>query len=746
MSYQERPVSVLLVDDDPGAYLLTRELLANVTSGQFRVDWKGDFHSGLTAATNGYDVLLVEYRLGARTGLELVQEAQRQGCTAPMILLTGFGSSEIERWALSRGAADCLVKDSIDGPSLERAIRHSLDRASTTARLRASERQFRAIFDGVRDAMLIWEDDGRCVDANPAACSFLGVSREEIPARNLRELVMPAYVTDVEDGRRRLQREGWQRGEMELVRADGERRVMEYDATAKVFAGRHLSIVRDITDRRRSDQVKLRLAAIVEQTGDAIVATTLDGYITDWNAAAARDYGFLADEARDKHISIIVPPHRRGQLDDMFRRILAGETFHQYETERMRKDGRTTDVSLTISLIKDATGQAFGIASIARDLTESKRLRARQVAADRLVSLGTLAAGVAHEINNPLGYLIANVGFAIGQLDNGAAGEELTDVVAALREANYGAERVQRTARDIKILARGADDVRGPVNLRKVLDSSIRLVGNLIRHGAQLELSFGEVPDVEANENRLAQVFLNLLLNAAQSMHGQAGENTIRVTTRTEHGFVVTDIADTGCGIAPENLGRVFEPFFTTKPFGAGTGLGLSVSHGIVEHLGGEITVDSVLGQGTTFHVKLPASARLARVDAPAAQPEPGGRRGRVLVVDDEPFMLKAVLRTLRSVHDCVGVSSAEEGLQRLLAGDPFDLVLSDLMMPDMSGADLHAALMRANPAIAEKVVFLTGGAFTAEASAFLDRVPNRRMEKPFDPAQLRALVREVLG
>src|ERR1700682_54703 len=313
-SFEERPVSVLLVDNDPGAYLLMRELLANVAAGQFRVDWKSDFHSGLTAAADGYDVLLVDYRLGARTGLDLVQEAQRQGCTAPMILLTGFGSREIESWALSRGAADCLVKDSIDQHSLERAIRHSLERASSIARLRASERQVRAIFDGVRDAMLIWEDDGRCVDANPAACSFLGVSREEIATRKLRELVMPEHAAEVEDRRRRLQREGWQRGEMELVRADGERRVMEYDATAKVYAGRHLSIVRDITDRRRTDEGKLRLAAIVEHTDDAIVATTLDGYITDWNAAAARDYGYLADEVRGEHISIIVPPHRRDRL------------------------------------------------------------------------------------------------------------------------------------------------------------------------------------------------------------------------------------------------------------------------------------------------------------------------------------------------------------------------------------------------------------------------------------------------
>jgi CheY-like chemotaxis protein len=155
--------------------------------------------------------------------------------------------------------------------------------------------------------------------------------------------------------------------------------------------------------------------------------------------------------------------------------------------------------------------------------------------------------------------------------------------------------------------------------------------------------------------------------------------------------------------------------------------------------------VESSLGKGTSFQVRLPASSRTASADVSRSQPETAGRRARVLVIDDEPLMLKAVIRSLASEHDCIGSSSAQEALQRLLAGEQFDVILTDVMMPEMSGGELHARLVQSAPEIARKMVFLTGGAFTAEAKAFLDQVPNRRMEKPFDPASLRAVVREML-
>jgi CheY-like chemotaxis protein len=193
-------------------------------------------------------------------------------------------------------------------------------------------------------------------------------------------------------------------------------------------------------------------------------------------------------------------------------------------------------------------------------------------------------------------------------------------------------------------------------------------------------------------------------------------------------------------------LSRLFTPFFTTKPVGVGTGLGLSICQRIVTGFGGAITVTSEVGRGTTFRVTLPAAVgEPAERDAAALAVPPARRRGRILVIDDEPMVAKALSRTLGLDHTVITVSRATEALARIAAEPPFDVVLCDIMMPHMTGVELYEELRRRDPAIAERVIFLTGGAFTATARAFLDSVPNQRVEKPFDPHHLRALINDRL-
>jgi CheY-like chemotaxis protein len=221
----------------------------------------------------------------------------------------------------------------------------------------------------------------------------------------------------------------------------------------------------------------------------------------------------------------------------------------------------------------------------------------------------------------------------------------------------------------------------------------------------------------------------------------------IRVVTRQSGADVVIEVRDTGVGIPEENLERVFEPFFTTKPVGVGTGLGLSICHGIVSGFGGRMSVESRVSQGSTFRVILPAAAG-ARPAEPATQasvePAPG-RRGRILVVDDEPMIGVAIRRTLQREHEVVTTTSAREAQARLRDGEHFDLILCDVMMPEMSGVDLHQELSSQAPQLAERMVFLTGGAFTPNARAFLSQVKNPRVDKPFSAEELRALVRARL-
>ena len=379
----------------------------------------------------------------------------------------------------------------------------------------------------------------------------------------------------------------------------------------------------------------------------------------------------------------------------------------------------------------------------AEDVSERGRMEGQLLLADRMASIGTLAAGVAHEINNPLSFVLANLEFAIRELRRSGTEPE---VVKALEEAREGGTRVREIVRDLKTFSRADDAAREPLDVGRVLRSALSLASNEIRARARLEVQLAQTPPVLASEHRLGQVLLNLLINAAQSIpDGEPSRHLVRASTGVlPDGRVRVSIADDGAGIPPEVRGRIFDPFFTTKPIGVGTGLGLSICHGIVVSLGGEITVESEVGRGSTFDVLLPAAAAEARQGSPTAAALP--RRARLLVVDDEPLVCRALQRILSPPHDVRVQETGRGALAALEADGEYDLVLCDLMMPDLTGMDLHGQVAARSPALAERFVFLTGGAFTDGARDFLQRVTNERVEKPFEPAALRNLVARLLS
>ncbi len=397
-------------------------------------------------------------------------------------------------------------------------------------------------------------------------------------------------------------------------------------------------------------------------------------------------------------------------------------------------------------------GEARGGVVVFRDVTAQKQAEAQLIVSDRMASVGTLAAGVAHEINNPLASVMANLELArrdVAELTKRyGLSSELTE---ELRDAAEAAERMRLIVRDLKIFSRAEEDERlGPVDVRAVLESTVRIAYNELRHRARLVKDYGKTPPVMANESRLGQVFLNILVNAAQAIpEGDAERHEVKLRTYLDDGRVVVAISDDGSGIPPDVMRRLFTPFMTTKPIGEGTGLGLSICHRIVTALGGEIQCDSEVGKGTEFRVILPPSrpptAELPRAPEPAP-PQPKTRRARILCVDDEPMVASAVKRLLRHDHDITTAGGAEEALALMRDGARFDVILCDLMMPQMTGMDLHAELERTIPEQAAVMVFLTGGAFTARAREFLDGTARRRIEKPFDLAGLRAAIRELLG
>ena len=409
---------------------------------------------------------------------------------------------------------------------------------------------------------------------------------------------------------------------------------------------------------------------------------------------------------------------------------------------------------LQISLSPIGRQEVTGLVGLVRDISEQKKLQAHLLVTDRMASIGTLAAGVAHEINNPLASLMANLDLASREVVRLAGGkspspQSLLELEEELGDAREATQRVSQIVRDLRLFSRAAEDQRGAVDVRRILDSSIRMAWNEIRHRAKLTRDYQPVARVVANDARLGQVFLNLLINAAQAIpEGNAEGNEVKISTRPDgKDRVIVEIADTGQGISESVKQRLFTPFFTTKPVGVGTGLGLSICHRIVTSLGGDISVESAEGRGAVFRVVLPVAANfVAEEPTPLPEPVRPFRRGRVLVVDDEAMIRRSIARSLGTQHDVTTAASGREALELLVGGEHFDMIFCDLMMPEMTGMELHAVLMMTSPEQAAQMVFLTGGAFTESARRFLTDVPNVALDKPFDPQRLLSLVNERIG
>jgi signal transduction histidine kinase/CheY-like chemotaxis protein len=375
-----------------------------------------------------------------------------------------------------------------------------------------------------------------------------------------------------------------------------------------------------------------------------------------------------------------------------------------------------------------------------RELLEA---RDRLLRSERLSALGRLSASVGHEINNPLSYVMGNLDYVRNELAQGGASREILD---ALQDARGGAERIGKIVRELRVFGRGSrQERRVPTSLGEVLESSIKLVMNELRHRARLERDIQPVPDVLADDTRLAQVFVNLLLNAAQAMpEGRPGHSPlITVRTRTtDDGMALVEVSDNGIGISDDDMRRLFEPFFTTKPQDQGTGLGLFVSMGIISSLGGRIDVDSRVGHGTTVRVSLPAApedagfSSISTIKAPVSV-----RNRRLLVIDDDALVARTLVRLLGE-HRVEVSSSGQDGLRRLMSeGTSFDLVLCDLMMPDMSGMDLYEEIQRSLPALADRFVFISGGGVTERSRRFIDAHAARVLIKPIDGRELQEIL-----
>ncbi len=514
---------------------------------------------------------------------------------------------------------------------------------------------------------------------------------------------------------------------------------------------------RDVAARKRTEEVlrksEQRYRALFEETHDGVILSSIEGRILDANPAALAMFGY---QKKDELCALLTNQlHYGGSEGDRRRlsQLLRADdpSTRDLEVEFRRKDGSKVVAMVSSSPIRDEDGKLAGFRMILRDVTERRMFEARLRQTQKLEAVGILAAGVAHEINNPLTYVLSHLQT---MLQDFARTESASPLSAALesmrthvREAADGADRVRNIVRDLKTFARRGEDERGAVDLIGVLETSIKLSAHELRNRAHVRRDLRPVPQGVGDPGRLAQVFVNLLINAAQAIEeGAAERNEISIATRATEDEVLVEISDTGSGIAPENLERLFDPFFTTKSSSGGSGLGLSICYNIVSSFGGRIEVESKPGMGSRFTVRLPI-ARAPRVDHPTVPAiRAPSRRGRILVVDDEPFVLSTVTMILGRDHELVGVSGGAEALAAIEKDDHFDVILCDLMMQKSTGMDVYGQLLKRHPRLARRVVFMTGGAYTPAARSFLARISNLCVDKPFGAADLTKVVEQVMA
>jgi two-component system cell cycle sensor histidine kinase/response regulator CckA len=433
---------------------------------------------------------------------------------------------------------------------------------------------------------------------------------------------------------------------------------------------------------------------------------------------------------------------------DEIQRSLSQATSPPIET-RTRTSGKQRWVELVSQASTDLNGLSISLIAV-RDVTERRDLQNQLLFADRMMSMGTLAAGVAHEINNPLTYIMAgqkSLSSEIPPMLRHIDPAMLHSVQRKMDLMGEGLDRVRQIVQDLATFSRVDERQPGCVDVHLVADSAVNMAWNEIRHRAQLIKEYDPVPALEINDAKLGQVVLNLLINAAQALpDGQAESMRIRLTTSTnESGMAVIEVADTGPGIPEEIVNRIFEPFFTTKPVGQGTGLGLSVCHFIVSNAGGTLTVDTS-PQGTCFRLLLPAAEHLIE-DMPTPEFDEinaDHQKTRVLVVDDEPA-IATLLGDMLEDYSVVQATSGREAISTWKEGE-FDVIICDLMMPDISGIEVYKFLENRDQGEEERIIFLTGGAFSPASRSFLNEMSNMLIRKPFTRDEIRRAIARAPG
>ena len=639
-------------------------------------------------------------------------------------------------------------------------LRTQAQRERAEAALQRSEQNYREIFNATNEAIFLHDAaTGRVLDVNDTMLRMYGFdSKEEVLSGGGEHILVNQPPFTMQEAHRRIRlaiEQGPQVFEWLACRKNGESFWVEVSLRNSQVGGqgRVLAVVRDITARKAAEEERIRLSTALDQTSESVVITDLAGMILYVNPAFERNTGYSRREVIGQNPRILkTGQHEPAFYQQMWATLARGEVWHGRLTNK-RKDGRFFEEEATISPIRDAAGKIVNYMAIKLNVTREVELENQFRQAQKLESIGQLAGGVAHDFNNILSGILMQVELLSMSENRTSEDWEGLDQIRA------DAERAANLTRQLLLFSRKQVMQPRNLDLNEVVTGLAKMLLRIIGEDVQLQLKLHSTPLLtHADAGMLDQVLMNLAVNARDAMlEGglicvETSEKILDETCDKIHPdaapgcYVCLSVRDTGCGIAPEILPRVFEPFFTTKEAGKGTGLGLATVLGIVKQNRGWLTVNSELGQGTTFQVFLPGIAAAAAPAATGTHDKPRGGTETILLVEDEDSVRRSVRAILkRNGYTVLEAASGAEAFKIWEVDHAkITLLLTDLVMPaGVSGQQLAHKLQMDRPDL--KVIYISGYSPEFAGRTIELRSSENFLQKPFRPDQLMKTIRQCL-
>jgi PAS domain S-box-containing protein len=622
---------------------------------------------------------------------------------------------------------------------------------TTNESLRESEEKYRLLVENLNDVIFCLDATGNIIYLSPVAERLFVYRPKEIIGKPFSEFVHPDELPGLLKSRGETLGGRLEPYEFRLIDKNGGIHYVMTSSRPIEKDGRNVGmtgVLTDITDRKRTEEAlresEERHRTILDTIEDGYFEVDLKGSFTSFNASTRAMLGYDHEEMVGLNYRQYMAKEVSDKVFLIFNEVFeTGIPAKAVDWRLIRKDGTVMDIETSLSLRRDNSGAPIGFFGIARDLTEKKKMELQLLQTEKLSAVGTMISGVAHELNNPLTAIIGNAQLLARQ-------GVTEDVQGKLDVILQESIRSSKIVGGLLAFAREHKPERSMVNLNSIILESVRLKEyDLKVNNIDLELSLADnLPETSADPYQIQQVFINLINNARDALVTDQGAGTLTIRTYNTGTTIMIEFEDTGPGIPDEIINRIFEPFFTTKETGKGTGLGLSMAYGIIGEHGGTISVVSKPGKGARFTISVPI-ASVEEVAVAEREYPPGEQRPHastsILVVEDEDNLAQFISEALSDegyhVTCCNNGKAAIEKLEK----HTYDLIISDMKMPGMSGVELYQYIHKHHPKMTQKVLFMTGDVLGKDTQDFLTIAGHNYIEKPFEIVKLLQAIRRII-